>query len=151
MLSTLRVSDYEIPLDRSYHPESGCWVQAHDGRLTVGLDALTLTSYGDLVYLDLPPVGARLGRGEAFGSLEAGKFVGSLRCPVAGRVLAVNQDALVDPGLVNRDPYGQGWLLVLEVADPAGEIAALVQGEAIRGVFEERVQRYEREGILGED
>ncbi|MDE3075939.1 MAG: glycine cleavage system protein H [Chloroflexota bacterium] len=144
------IAGYELRTDRAYQPDYGCWVQAHDNRLTVGLDALTQDSYGDLVVLQLAPTGTRLEAGGELGSLEAGKFVGALRCPVAGRIVAVNADALENPGLVNREPYDRGWLVVVEVANPAAAMSGLLQGAEARTIFEERVRRFQREGVLAD-
>src|SRR5207249_2329100 len=81
-------------------------------------------------------VGEHLKRGEAFGSLEAAKFVGPLTSPLSGRVTATNDAVVVDPALVERDPYSAGWLVEMDIAD-AGELGGLVSGaQPIRVWFE---------------
>ena len=73
---------------------------------------------GDVVYLELPEPGESFEAMEAFGVIEAVKAVSDLYCPVAGEVLAVNEALDQDPALVNSDPYGEGWMVLLRVDDP---------------------------------
>ncbi|MBI3764808.1 MAG: glycine cleavage system protein H, partial [Chloroflexi bacterium] len=111
------MSDYSFPPDLYYDRASHLWAR-HDGdTVTVGLDALGLESLGDMAYVSLQAVGFPVRRGEAVGSLEAAKMVGDLIAPVSGTVAARNEAVLRDPGLVNRDPYGAGWLVKIAASD----------------------------------
>ena len=82
------------------------------------MDALGVETSGTIAQLAFLPVGEQLKRGEAFGSLEAAKFVGPLTSPLSGTVTATNDAVVADPALVERDPYGDGWLVELTLADP---------------------------------
>jgi glycine cleavage system H protein len=85
----------------------------------VGITDHAQSELGDVVYVELPKPGAALGRGEAFGTIEAVKAVSDLLTPLAGTVTEVNATLAGDPALVNRDPYGDGWMIKLRVKSPA--------------------------------
>ena len=86
----------------------------------VGVTDYAQGELGDVVYLELPEPGESFETMETFGVIEAVKAVSDLYCPVAGEVLAVNEALDQDPALVNSDPYGEGWLVLLKVDDPNG-------------------------------
>jgi glycine cleavage system H protein len=96
------------------------WVgPAEGGRLRVGITHYAQDALGDIVFLQLPDVGAELAAGDVVGEVESTKSVSEIYAPLAGTVVAVN-DAVADhPEVVNTDPYGEGWLLEVEPADPA--------------------------------
>lgn len=97
----------------------------------VGVSDFAQDQLGDLTYVELPAVGAAFAAGGEFGSLESIKSVSSVYLPVGGKVVAVNEALRDDPGLVNRDPYGEGWLVEIEPAD-AAQFAGLMPGDAYR-------------------
>lgn len=85
----------------------------------IGISDFAQEQLGDLTYAELPAVGTTLDKGEEFGTLESTKAVSSLYAPVACTVVAVNSAIENDPGLVNADPYDDGWLIEVTVSDPA--------------------------------
>ena len=97
------------------------------------MDALGLESLGDLVVIALKPVGTRVRRGESLGTLEAAKMTGEIAAPLSGGIIAHNPPLLSDLHLVNRDPYGAGWLVLLEPSEWEAESAALVSGPGLPG------------------
>lgn len=119
------------PDDRSYL-ESHEWARLQGGIATVGITDFAVEQLGELVYLDLPAVGRRLERGEAFGEVESVKAVSDLNSPVAGEVVEVNT-ALPDAleSLQNR-PFGDGWLIKVRVA--AGALDGLLDAAAYEKV-----------------
>jgi len=142
---------FPVDLARGYAPATHLWVMGlPDGRLRTGLDALGVETSGTLAALEFVAVGAHVMAGTPFGSLEAAKFVGPLLAPVSGRVMAVNGAALADPSLVERDPYGAGWLI--EIAPDAGaDLGVLVRGEeAVAAWFVAEVEGYRLKGVLAE-
>lgn len=91
----------------------------------VGVTDYAQGELGDVVYVELPEVGASFGKMETFGTIEAVKAVSDLYCPVAGEVVEVNGALEDDPALVNSDPYGAGWMIKLRLSDPT-ELDALM-------------------------
>jgi glycine cleavage system H protein len=100
------------------------WVRDDgSGEALVGITDNAQSQLGDVIFLDLPKVGATLGAGARFGAVESVKAASDLFSPVGGEVLAVNTDVTASPELVNQDPYGRGWLLRLRVeGDPPGDL-----------------------------
>ena len=93
------------------------WAREQDGLVTVGITGYATDQLGDVVFVDLPPVGRKLAAGDKFGEIEAVKTVSDLYVPVAGEVVEVNTGLGDDPAAVNRDPYGAGWMLRLRPGD----------------------------------
>ena len=108
-----------IPDDRSYTDEHE-WVLIAPGAalpetpVRVGITSVAAAALGDLVFLDLPEVGATITAGETCGEVESTKTVSELYPPVSGTVTAVNTAAVDDPALVTSDPYGDGWLFEVQ-------------------------------------
>lgn len=146
------VRGYVLALDRAYDPSSHLWVlPLEDGGVRVGMDPLGTEANGTLAQLVLRPPGTEVGRGEALGELEAAKFVGPILSPISGVIRAVNTGALEDPGLVERDPFGAGWLVELVPHDLPGELGELRSGpEEVVRWFESEVDEYRRMGVLAE-
>ncbi len=146
------VRGYRLALDRAYDPVSHLWVLGlEDGGVRVGLDPLGVEANGTLAELSLRPPGTEVRRGEPLGELEAAKFVGPIPAPVSGVVRAVNAAAVLDPGLVEGDPLGAGWLVELTPRSPQAELAELLSGaEAVVPWFEAEVDAYRRMGVLAE-
>ena len=143
------VDGFELALDRSYDPATHMWVLATaPGRVRIGLDPLGVETSGTLAQLSLPGVGTDLTAGRPFGQLEAVKFVGPLVSPVSGTVRAVNDAAAGDPGIVERDPFGAGWLIEAELADPAGLEMLLSDPEAISAWYQATITEYRLAGVI---
>lgn len=135
------VEGYEFPDDRWYDPREHLWVlpeaEAGEGGrhdaptlVTVGVDALGQELLGEVVYVQLPKPGAEVRRGEAAGSLEAEKMVRPIVAPVSGIVLEANEAVLPAPRLLNRAPYGEGWLFRVRASRWIEERGELLHGEA---------------------
>jgi glycine cleavage system H protein len=102
---------------------------ADTGVFAIGITDYAQGELGDIVYLELPKVGARFGAHETFGTIEAVKAVSELFCPLAGEVAEVNPRLDAEPALVNSDPYGDGWMIKLRIAN-AADAAALLDAAA---------------------
>ncbi len=146
-----QVRGFPLALDRGYHPGSHMWVKLTAQRtVRIGMDPLLIETSGTLAELSLPAAGVVLTAGRPFGQLEAVKFVGPLTSPVSGTVVACNAAAAADPGLVERDPFGDGWLIEAVVADP-GELDALLNGpEEITAWYEASIEDYRTSGAIAE-
>ncbi|MCJ7629475.1 MAG: glycine cleavage system protein GcvH [Longimicrobiales bacterium] len=100
-----------------------------DDVFLVGVTDYAQGELGDVVYIELPEVGASFQKMDPFGNIEAVKAVSDLYCPVAGEVLDVNAGLDDDPAVVNSDPYGEGWIIKIRVDDP-DQIAGLMDAAA---------------------
>jgi glycine cleavage system H protein len=112
--------------DRRY-TKSHEWVVVEGKTGTVGITDFAQAQLGDVVFLELPAVGRKLAEHESFGVIESVKAASDLYSPVAGRISAVNDKLTANPELVNSDPYGDGWILKLELA---GDLPADLMDEA---------------------
>lgn len=109
----------EIPQDLRYTDEHEYVRTEVDGAVTIGITHYAQGELGDVVYVDLPEVGTTVERMDVFGTIEAVKAVSELFSPLAGEILEVNSALEGDPSLVNQDPYGDGWMIKVQVRDPA--------------------------------
>lgn len=127
----------DTPADLRYTAEHE-WVRRTGAdTVRVGITDFAQSSLGDVVYVQLPEVGATLTAGEAFGEVESTKSVSDLYAPVSATVIAVNGDLEANPQLVNSDPYAQGWLLELQAdGDNLDQgMAALLDADAYRATL----------------
>lgn len=115
-----------IPSHLRYSAEHE-WVD-ESSPVKVGLSAVAVDALGDVVYLDLPEAGSTVTAGEVCGEVESTKSVSELFAPVSGTVAEVNAAVVDEPGLVNTDPYGEGWLFTVEVTEE-GELLTAEQYE----------------------
>jgi glycine cleavage system H protein len=95
------------------------WITVDGKTATVGISDFAQAQLGDVVFLDLPKPGRKLSHGEAFGVIESVKAASDLYSPVSGTVSAVNEKLSTNPELVNSDPYGDGWILKVDLAEAA--------------------------------
>jgi glycine cleavage system H protein len=124
------------PEDLKYTAEHE-WVKADgDAPVRVGITDFAQDALGDIVYVQLPEVGSKVRAGDACGELESTKSVSDLFAPVNGTVTSVNEALADQPDLVNSDPYGEGWLLDIDVED-AEEVAALMDAETYQGQLDQ--------------
>jgi glycine cleavage system H protein len=145
------VAGFPVDLARAYDPQTHLWVlDQGDGRLRVGLDALGVETSGTLAAVAFIPSGTELARGEPFGSLEAAKFVGPFLAPVAGRLTAFNEAVLADPSLVERDPYGAGWLVEFDTTGLEAPGALVAGSDAVHAWFAATVEDYRLKGLVAE-
>jgi glycine cleavage system H protein len=147
----VEVEGYALRLDRHYDPDTHMWVQpAGEGRMRVGLDALTADTYGSLAQLAFAPVGTPIDRGDPFGSLEAAKFVGPLTAPLSGLVVAANAEVLGDPDLVLHEPYDRGWLVEIDPTEFDNEVGLLVCGDLIPAWYARAIADHREKGLVAE-
>jgi glycine cleavage system H protein len=108
-----------IPEDLRYTAEHEWVAPAADGPVRVGITDYAQDALGDIVYVQLPEQGATVQAGDAFGEVESTKSVSEIYAPVAGTVVARNDQLADEPELINNDPYGAGWIVQIEPADRA--------------------------------
>src|SRR5690349_1422893 len=118
----------EFP-DELRYTESDEWVRLEAAEAVSGITSFASEQLGDVVYLQLPQVGAHFNKSDAFGEIESVKAVSDLYCPLAGEVVAVNEELDQNPGLVNEEPYGGGWIVRLRLDNP-GDYETLLDAAA---------------------
>lgn len=129
----------ETPTELHYTAEHEWVRRTSEGTVRVGITDFAQGALGDVVYVDLPEVGAELAAGDVFGEVESPKTTSELYAPVAAKVVAVNGDLEASPDLVNSDPYGEGWLIELaaEATEIDEQLAGLLDADAYRATLDE--------------
>jgi glycine cleavage system H protein len=117
-----------VPGDLRYSTDHE-WVRLEGGRARVGITDYAQDALGDIVFVGLPTVGTHVPAGASVSEVESTKSVSDIYAPLAGTVVEVNEALGDEPEVVNQDPYGKGWLFVLEVDDPA-DVAQLLDAAA---------------------
>jgi len=112
------------------------WAKSEDGRARVGITDYAQGELGDIVYVELPTEGQEVKQGESFITVESVKAVSDVYAPVSGRVLEVNHELEDKPELVNRSPHDQGWMALIEMADPE-ELESLMSAEEYEKFIEQ--------------
>ena len=105
------------PSELRYHKEHE-WIRVQGNQVTLGISHFAQDALGDIVFIDLPRVGAAVTIGQQIGEVESTKTTSSIYTPVSGKVAKINTDLKDHPEAVNSDPYGKGWMVVIELADP---------------------------------
>ncbi|MEY4215934.1 MAG: hypothetical protein RLZZ68_390 [Bacteroidota bacterium] len=117
-----------VPTNLKYTKEHE-WILIEGDVATIGITDFAQGELGDIVYVEIETVGETLSKDEVFGSVEAVKTVSDLFMPVSGEILALNEALEGNPEAVNKDPYGEGWMIKVRVSDPA-ELDQLMDAEA---------------------
>jgi len=123
------------PEDVKYHHEHD-WARIEGDEATLGITWFAQDSLGELVHYEPPDQGATISKGGAYGEVESVKAVSDLIAPLSGEVLAVNAKVVDEPETVNEDPYGDGWLIRIRLADPS-EVDALLDAGAYQKLLAE--------------
>lgn len=125
----------DIPANLLY-ASSHEWISASSTPVRIGISQHAQEALGDITFVELPAPGTRFGKGETFGVVESVKAASDLYMPASGTVIATNPAIEGDPGLINRDPYGEGWLLEIEV-ETDSDLGDLLSPEAYRTTIAE--------------
>lgn len=122
------VDQYEFPDELYYDREHG-WARVEGNVATVGISQFAQDIAGDIVYVEVPLVGRQVTKGEPFMSMESGKWVGRIKSLVGGKIVGANEEIEWESALVNEDPYGEGWLAKLEIAN-ASDLNDLMRADS---------------------
>jgi glycine cleavage system H protein len=123
-LKIKNISKMSIPAELKYTKDHE-WVRVDGTTATVGITAFAQGELGDIVYVEVETEGEELGKEEIFGTVEAVKTVSDLYMPLSGTIVEFNKNLEANPELVNSDPYGEGWMIKIELSD-AGELDHLL-------------------------
>jgi len=129
------MADANVPNNMLYTEEHE-YILKSDDEIVVGITDWAQGELSDVVFVELPDVGSSYAKMEPFGTIEAVKAVSELYMPVGGEVVAINEALQDDPALVNRDPYGDGWMVKLRVNDPT-ELDALLSPDQYKALIAE--------------
>ncbi|NOY54868.1 MAG: glycine cleavage system protein GcvH [Actinobacteria bacterium] len=119
----------QVAEDRRYTEDHEWILQEPDGKIRIGISDFAQDALGDVVYVDLPDVGTTYAKGDSLCELESTKSVSDVFAPISGTVVAVNVTLADHPELINADPYGQGWIALMQPTD-AAEAATLLDAAA---------------------
>ena len=125
----------EFPKDLKYSKDHE-WARAQGKNVLVGVTDHAQDSLGEVVYVELPKVGATIKSGTPFGVIESTKAVSELFAPISGKVLKVNESLVSSPQTVNQDPYRAGWIIEVEPADPS-ELGKLMDADAYQKLLKD--------------
>jgi len=124
----------DIPEDLRYSSDHE-WVRVEGNEVRIGITDYAQDALGDVVFVELPEVGASVKKGDSFSEVESTKSVSEVYAPISGSVTQVNTELADNPERLNDDPYGDGWVCVIAVADE-GELAQLLDAEGYRSLIE---------------
>jgi glycine cleavage system H protein len=128
--------------DDLYYNRDHLWVRVKGNRGTVGVTDHAQREMGEILFVDLPEESSQVEKNDNFGSLESSKTVAELRSPLSGEIVSINKDLEEEPSLVNDDPYGNGWLVVLEMDDP-GELEDMLNAADYEELLEQKDEEEE--------
>jgi glycine cleavage system H protein len=123
-----------VPDDLRYSKDHE-WARIEDGRVRIGITDYAQDALGDVVFVQIPDVGTRVSMGDSFSEVESTKSVSDIYAPVSGTIVEANQELADAPQRVNEDPYGDGWLVVIE-ADDVAQFEQLLDAGAYRALIE---------------
>jgi glycine cleavage system H protein len=114
----MEIQGYNMP-DDLYYEENHFWIKEEEEVLLIGMDDFAQKMAGEIVYVQLPDEGKKIKLGKKFAKIESGKWLGKVYGPVNGVLVAVNEDLEENPGLINEDCYGKGWMYKIKADDKA--------------------------------
>lgn len=139
-----KLGEYDVP-DKLYYHKEHMWVRVEGDEAVVGLNDFSQKLAGEISYMEMPEEGDEVKQDEAVGSYETGKWLGKLYAPVSGEITAMNEEAEDEPTLVNKDPYGEGWLFKIKMSD-SSQVKSLMQGEDALKWLREEIAKHPKKG-----
>jgi len=140
----MEIQGYEMPDGLHYHQEHAWAKVEDDGNVRVGMNDMFQKTAGDIVYVDLPMEDDEVSQGETCGKIQSSKWIGKLISPVSGEIVAVNEELDSDSSLVNKDPYGEGWIMLVKPSDLDAELGSLMKGEAVESWLKGEIEKAEK-------
>ncbi len=130
-----------LPEELFYNVDTNVWARRDaDGTITVGMTSYACSLAGELVAYLPKKVGMQVERNKSTATVESGKWVGPVKAPVSGEIIATNDAVAVRPAIINADPYGKGWVVRLRPDDWDREAGGLISGAAVRTAFEAKMK-----------
>jgi glycine cleavage system H protein len=138
------IKGYDIP-DELYYHEEHSWARVDGTKVTVGMSDFFQKEAGDIVFVDLPEEEDDVSQGEVCGKIQSRKWIGKLVSPVSGEIIEINEELEDDTSLINTDPYGEGWIIVIEASDLDTDLGNLIHGDAVANFIDKEIKRAEEE------
>jgi glycine cleavage system H protein len=132
----MKIDDYDVP-DELHYTKEHEWMMVENGVCRVGVTDYAQKSLHEVVYVDLPQLGKILSQNAAFGTVESVKAVSELYSPVSGDILERNEKLVQTPELVNQDPYGAGWIVIVKPSHLQEDMKALLSAESYAAFLKE--------------
>jgi len=124
----VKVDDYEVP-EGLYYSKEWTWVKIENGKARVGITDYAQKQLREIVFAELPEVGDEIVKGEPFGTVESVKSVSDLAAPLSGKIEEVNEEVVDNPQVINEDPYGEGWLILISPSNLEDDLKTLMSFE----------------------
>jgi len=146
------IKGYNMPDELYYHAEHS-WARVEGTKVTIGMTDMFQKEAGDIVFVDLPEEDDEVSQGETCGKIQSRKWIGKLVAPVSGEITEINEELEEDTSLINSNPYGDGWILVIKAEDEddlQAELKNLIHGDAVSAFVEREIARTEEERAKAE-
>ena len=141
MSDNLEVRGCVLPLSLHYSVGDHTWIRLEDdGTALIGMTDVAQHLAGPLLHAKPKKVGATRKKGKPVATVESSKWVGPVKSPISGEVVAVNEDVKTDPTIINRSPYKQGWIVRMQPSDLAADMDGLLTGQAAVDAYRERIE-----------
>jgi glycine cleavage system H protein len=140
----MELQGYNLP-DDLYYEENHFWVKEEGDLLVMGMDDFAQKMAGEIVYVQLPDEGKQIKTGKKFAKMESGKWLGKVYGPVNGELVAVNEELEENPGLINEDCYGQGWMYKIKPDDKAELQNLIKEPDAVEKWLLADIEKYAEE------
>ncbi len=139
------VQGFDFP-DDLYYTKEHVWARIEGNTVTIGLSSYGQQLAGEIVYVEVPRVGRTIEKSEAFMSMESGKWVGRVKAPVGGSITEANEELEWESDMVNRDPYGEGWLAKIEASNLEEDLKDLLRpdSEEFAGHISAEIEKYKK-------
>lgn len=147
----IKIDKYEVDTDLYYDPKEHFWLKIAGKLARIGMSPLKQETSGAFVAIQMNTLHRFLKRGESFGTIEAEKHVGPLKIPLTGKITRVNDQVVANPRLMNYAPYGDGWLMEMEIVSGDKELPELIFGEKnVRQWFESELKKFDDKGWIAQ-
>ena len=146
-----KIDKYDVDTSLYYDAKEHFWIKMSDNYAQIGMSPLIQETSGAFVAIQMNTLDMQLNKGESFGTIEAEKHVGPLKIPLSGKITKINDQVLENPRLINYDPYGDGWLVEMELTNVDVEVLELVHGEKdVISWFESELKKFDDKGWIAQ-
>jgi len=147
----IKIDKYDVDTGIYYDPKEHFWIKISDNHARIGMSPLIQETSGAFVAIQMNSPEMQLNKGDSFGTIEAEKHVGPLKIPLTGKIININDHVVENPRLINYDPYGDGWLIEIELTNFDAEVPELIYGEQnIIEWFESELKKFDDKGWIAQ-